>query len=114
MHLVTRVDGRTAMSEPIDWDLAVATAGRLAPKGPDLPPEQAREAVRMLRDLAREAVEPVRSVTGLVAPGTSGAAVVDRPGWIASNVEGLRSVLSLWEGLAEKTDAAPAMTAAPA
>ena len=54
------------MSDPIDWDLAVATATRLAPKGPDLPADETRAAVRMLRDLAREAVAPVREVTGLV------------------------------------------------
>jgi coenzyme F420 biosynthesis associated uncharacterized protein len=97
------------MSEPIDWDLAVATAGRLAPKGPDLTPEDTRSAVRMLRDLAAEAVDPVRAVTGLSAPASSLAVVVDRPGWIASNVDGMKVVLSLWEGLAERADAAPAV-----
>jgi coenzyme F420 biosynthesis associated uncharacterized protein len=97
------------MSEPIDWDLAVATAGRLAPKGPDLTPEDTRSAVRMLRDLAAEAVDPVRAVTGLSAPASSVAVVVDRPGWIASNVDGMKVVLSLWEGLAERADAAPAV-----
>ncbi|MDI1288836.1 MAG: zinc-dependent metalloprotease [bacterium] len=97
------------MTEPIDWDLAVATASRLAPKGPDLSPEDAYGAVRMLRELAREAVAPVREVTGLVAPETSPAVVVDRPGWIASNVNGMRIVLSRWEELAERTDSAPAV-----
>jgi coenzyme F420 biosynthesis associated uncharacterized protein len=97
------------MSEPIDWDLAVATAGRLAPKGPDLSPEDTRSAVRMLRDLAAEAVDPVRAVTGLSAPASSVAVVVDRPGWIASNVDSMKVVLSLWEGLAERADAAPAV-----
>jgi coenzyme F420 biosynthesis associated uncharacterized protein len=97
------------MSDPIDWDLAVATAARLAPKGPDLPEDETRAAVRMLRDLAREAVEPVRSVTGMTAPDASGAVVVDRRGWIASNVDTMRIVLGMWEGLAERTDAAPAV-----
>lgn len=97
------------MTEPIDWDLAVATASRLAPKGPDLSASEAFGAVRMLRNLAREAIDPVRDVTGLVAPEASAAVVVDRPGWIASNVDGMRIVLSRWEELAEKTDAAPAM-----
>jgi coenzyme F420 biosynthesis associated uncharacterized protein len=95
--------------EPIDWDLAVATARRFAPKGPDLPPAEARAAVTMLRDLAREAVGPVREVTGLVAPETSTAVVVDRSGWIASNVNGMRVVLSMWDDFAEKTEAAPAV-----
>jgi coenzyme F420 biosynthesis associated uncharacterized protein len=96
-------------TEPIDWDLAVATARRLAPKGPDLPPADARAAVTMLRDLAREAVAPVREVTGLVAPDSSPAVVVDRSGWIASNVTGMRVVLSMWEDFADKTEAAPAV-----
>ncbi len=99
----------SARPEPIDWDLAVATARRLAPKGPDLPPDETRAAVAMLRDLARAAVEPVRGVTGLVAPDDSPAVVVDRSGWIASNVSGMRVVLNSWEDFAEKTEAAPAV-----
>ena len=95
--------------EAIDWDLAVATARRFAPKGPDLPADEARSAVAMLRDLAHEAVGPVREVTGLVAPDTSPAVVVDRSGWIASNVSGMRVVLSGWEEFGEKADAAPAV-----
>jgi coenzyme F420 biosynthesis associated uncharacterized protein len=98
-----------ARPEPIDWDLAVATARRFAPKGPDLPPADARAAVTMLRDLAREAVAPVQEVTGLVAPESSPAVVVDRSGWIASNVNGMRVVLSMWEDFAVKTEAAPAV-----
>ena len=96
-------------SEPVDWDLAIATARRFAPKGPDLPAEEARAAVSMLRDLAAEAVEPVRDVTGLTAPDTSPAVVVDRSGWIASNVSGMRVVLGRWEAFEEKADAAPAV-----
>lgn len=95
--------------EPIDWDLAVATARRLAPKGPDLPPDEARGAVRMLRSLAAEAIAPVREVTGLIAPESSQAVVVDRSGWIASNVDGMRVVLSGWEEFADRTEAAPAV-----
>jgi len=95
--------------QPIDWNLALATARRLAPKGPDLPAEQAREAVAMLRQLARDAVAPVREVTELVAPDTTGAHVVDRSGWIASNVTGMRVVLEEWGTFAEKAEAAPAV-----
>lgn len=78
------------MGESVDWSLAVSTATRLAPKGPELSRVQAREAVAMLRDLSSEAVEPVRRVTGLDVPGDGRAAVVDRPAWIASNVTGMR------------------------
>lgn len=94
---------------PVDWDLAVATARRLAPKGPELPPDEARAAVTMLRRLAGEAVAPVREVTGLVAPDDSPAVVVDRTGWIVSNVTGMRVVLGLWDDFAERSDAAPAV-----
>jgi coenzyme F420 biosynthesis associated uncharacterized protein len=96
------------VSEPIDWDLAVATGARLSPRGPELPGDEATIAVRMLRDLAAEAVAPVREVTGLLAPDTLPAVVVDRPGWIASNVEGIRLLLSGWDVLSERTEAAPA------
>jgi uncharacterized protein (DUF2342 family) len=99
----------SARPEPIDWDLAVATARRLAPKGPDLPADETRAAVAMLRDLARAAVEPVRGVTGMVAPEDSPAVVVDRSGWIASNVSGMRVVLNSWEDFADKAEAAPAV-----
>lgn len=95
--------------QPIDWNLALATARRLAPKGPDLPAEQAREAVAMLRSLSGDAIAPVREVTGLVAPDTTAAVVVDRAGWIASNVNGLRVVLDTWGTFAEKAEAAPAV-----
>jgi coenzyme F420 biosynthesis associated uncharacterized protein len=95
--------------EPVDWDLAVATARRLAPKGPDLPADETRAAVSMLRELARDAIAPVREVTGMVAPESSPAVVVDRSGWIASNVEGMRVVMSLWDEFAEKAEAAPAV-----
>lgn len=99
-------DGRP---EAIDWDLAVATARRLAPKGPDLPPEQARAAVGMLHELSAEAVDPVRATTGMLAPEDSPAVVVDRSGWIASNVAGMRVVLSSWETFGERAEAAPAV-----
>ncbi|MSW43875.1 MAG: hypothetical protein F2836_03795, partial [Actinobacteria bacterium] len=69
------------MPESVEWSLAVSTATRLAPRGPDLSRVQAREAVAMLRDLSAEAIEPVRQVTGLDVPGDGRAAVVDRPAW---------------------------------
>ena len=98
-----------ARVEPIDWDLAIATARRLAPKGPDLPADEARDAVAMLRELARGAIDPVREVTGLTAPATTAAAVVDRSGWIASNVSGMRVVLGTWDAFSDKAEAAPAV-----
>lgn len=97
------------MTDPIDWDLAVATAHRLSPKGPDLPAAEAVSAVRMLRELSSEAIGPVREVTGLVAPETASAVVVDRRGWIESNAAGMRVILSHWEAIQERTAQAPAV-----
>lgn len=65
------------------WNLALATGGRLAPKGPDLQLSDAREAVLQLRSLADEAVLPVRECTGMVtASDAPQAAVIDRQAWI--------------------------------
>jgi len=98
--------------EAIDWDLAFASARRLAPSGPDLDGEQAREAVRELRSLARDAVAPVREVTGMHAAETTPAVVVDRSAWIASNVDAMRAVLQGWDVLTERTQAAPGVVRA--
>ncbi|MBK5307208.1 MAG: zinc-dependent metalloprotease [Frankiaceae bacterium] len=85
---------------PVDWDLAVRTARRLAPAGPQVSWVEASDAVNELRGLAVRAEEHVRSVTGLVPPGEPAeATVVDRPGWAAANVEGFKVVI---EPLAEK------------
>ena len=43
-----------------------------------------------LRALANASVDPVADVTGLVPPASRAAHVVDRRGWIASNIDGLR------------------------
>src|SRR3954468_8256162 len=87
-------------SGPVDWDLAVRTAARLAPAGPQVSWAEASDAVDELRGLAVRAEEHVRSVTGLVPPGEpQEATVVDRPGWAAGNGHGVQGVI---EPLAEK------------
>lgn len=79
---------------PVDWDLAIRTARRLAPAGPQVTWTEASEAVVELRGLAVRAEEHVRSVTGLIPPGEpEEATVVDRPGWAAANINGFRVVL---------------------
>ncbi|MBC7373762.1 MAG: zinc-dependent metalloprotease [Frankiales bacterium] len=81
-------------ASPVDYDLAVATARRLAPAPPQVSWQQAGEIVSELRGLAVVAEEHVRAVTGLVPPGPIlEATVVDRPGWAAANVEGFKVVL---------------------
>jgi coenzyme F420 biosynthesis associated uncharacterized protein len=87
-------------ASPVDWDLAVRTAHRLAPSGPQVSWNEAAAAVTELRGLAIRAEEHVRSVTGLIPPGDpEEATVVDRAGWAAANVEGFKVVI---EPLAEK------------
>lgn len=82
------------MPSPIDYDLAVATARRLAPAPPAVTPAEADAIVAELRGLAVGAEEHVRAVTGLVPPGdVLEATVVDRGGWAAANVDGFRVIL---------------------
>ena len=82
------------MASPIDYDLAVRTARRLAPAPPTVSWAEAGEVVAELRALAVQAEEHVRAVTGLVPPGpVLEATVVDRAGWAAANVDGFRVVL---------------------
>lgn len=82
------------MSSAVDWGLAIGTARRLAPRGPDIEPSQAIEAVQMMRVLAEQAIEPVQQVTGLSAEAAEPARVIDRPAWIQSNAEGMQVALA--------------------
>jgi coenzyme F420 biosynthesis associated uncharacterized protein len=78
----------------VDWDLAVTTATRLARPGPDIGRDDARTVVRELRADAARAEEHVRSFTGLTAESsTAPVVVVDRPGWVQANIDGLRMVM---------------------
>jgi len=88
----------------VDWRVATATATALVPPGPRLPLEQAVATVEDLRGLAAEADRHVRDFTALDPAGEVAAvAVVDRPGWIRSNVEGFRTLLDpMLETLAAK------------
>ncbi len=79
----------------IDWDLAVSTGVRLVPAGPPVSRDEAADAVAQLRDFALRAQSHVRDYTGLIAPADTGlVAVIDRPGWIRANAEGLRIMLA--------------------
>jgi coenzyme F420 biosynthesis associated uncharacterized protein len=88
----------------IDWDLAVATATRLAPRGPAVTREEAFAAVRQLRDLALEAEDHVTTFTGMKAPHPhQPATVVDRTGWVKGNIGGFQIVMApLLEKMAAK------------
>ncbi|HKS46696.1 MAG TPA: zinc-dependent metalloprotease [Amycolatopsis sp.] len=74
----------------VDWSLAASTGAFLVRGGPSVPREEAKLAVRELRDLTVDAETHVRELTGLGAglplrPGE----VVDRPGWVRSAAAGL-------------------------
>ncbi|MFI5531387.1 zinc-dependent metalloprotease [Kitasatospora sp. NPDC051853] len=82
----------------VDWDLAVATATRLARPGPEVTRAEAREVVSELRRHALEAEEHVRAYTrmassSLIAADSTPVLVVDRPGWVRANVAGFRTVV---------------------
>ncbi|MBX6371144.1 MAG: zinc-dependent metalloprotease [Acidothermus sp.] len=93
----------------IDWEVATATAVRLAPKGPAVTRREAFDAVQQLRSLAAEASGHVTAVTRLRIPDDQPPArVVDRTGWIRGNVGGFRVVLRpLLEKLAAKSEGVP-------
>ncbi|MFR9795201.1 zinc-dependent metalloprotease [Streptomyces sp. MS06] len=82
-------------AEMVDWNLAVATATRLARPGPEVSRDEARAVVAELRRHAKASEEHVRGFTRM---GTDGihdtpVLVVDRPGWVRANVAGFREIL---------------------
>ncbi|MFD7644973.1 zinc-dependent metalloprotease [Kitasatospora sp. NPDC059795] len=103
-------------AEMVDWDLAVATAVRLARPGPRVGREEARLVVSELRRHAVEAERHVREFTrmgmGEETPGTP-VLVVDRPGWVRANVAGFRTVVRpLTDRLAARRPDGPGAAAA--
>ncbi|GLZ54048.1 zinc-dependent metalloprotease [Actinomycetospora sp. NBRC 106378] len=92
---MTATSERPATGLPVRWDLAVATGSRLVPPGPAVGREEAAAEVARLARGARVGEGHVRELTGLGAGyDIPDAAVVDRPGWIASGVEGIRTLTS--------------------
>ena len=85
----------TNPSGMVDWDLAVATANRLLSPGPEVTRSEADAAVESLRRLTDAAAEHVVAVTRLSSdlpvPPTQ---VVDRPGWVRVNADGMNKVLT--------------------
>ncbi|MDH6112234.1 coenzyme F420 biosynthesis associated uncharacterized protein [Kitasatospora sp. MAP12-15] len=85
-------------ADMVDWNLAVATATRLARPGPQVTRDEARAVVAELREHARVAEGAVREYTGmrstsLSADGAAPVLVVDRPGWVRANIAGFRTVI---------------------
>lgn len=82
-----------AATGAIDWAAAVRAGQRRVPRGPDVTAEQARGAVRQLREFAARAESAVRETTGLGLDLPIGEAqVVDRRGWVAAAAEGMAAL----------------------
>lgn len=78
----------------VDWDLAAATAQRLARPGPRVEAGEAADVVAELRDSAVRARPHVAAITGLHAVDDDPVVlVVDRPRWVEANLRTLRSML---------------------
>lgn len=96
------------MTQFVDWDLAAATARTIGRAGPDIGLEDATEAVHGLRGCALEAAGHVAEFTGMRPPQQPPLRVVDRAGWAAANIEGLRGVL---DPMANRSGAEPGTVA---
>jgi coenzyme F420 biosynthesis associated uncharacterized protein len=78
----------------VDWDLAVTTAKRLMRPSPDIPRAEAAKVVSDLRRFAAVAEGHVRAYTLLeTESATAPVVIVDRPGWVQANVDGLRVII---------------------
>lgn len=89
---MTSSDGDTDF---VDWDLAAATAQRLAGTGPSATASEARTAVGDLRRFSGEAERYVRDVTGLEGSHESSpVVVVDRIGWAQANAASMREIVA--------------------
>ncbi len=84
----------SAPASMVDWDLAVTTAKRLMRPSPEISREAVAEVVSDLRRYAALAEGHVRSYTELVTESaTAPVVVVDRAGWVQTNVDGLRQIV---------------------
>jgi len=95
----------------VDWDLAGRTARRLVGPGPQTTREEAAAVVRELHEAAATAVAHVEGLTGLTPlPGgpVPEVAVVDRPGWVDANTQGMSALLDpLVDALAARQESPP-------
>ena len=78
----------------VDWEFAKATGRRLVKPGPKVGAAEAAEIVGRLREVALAAQEPIARTARLHSPGNAPAAiVVDRPGWIAANIDSMKTLM---------------------
>ena len=101
------------MTAAIDWEAAIRSGQRLAPRGPDVSLAQAKAAVADLREFSAEAELAVRETTNLGRGlPVAEAVVVDRAGWIAATAEGMEIltqplVAKMSEKLGDRLESAP-------
>ncbi|MDP9239868.1 MAG: zinc-dependent metalloprotease [Actinomycetota bacterium] len=97
------------MSDMVDWNLAVATAARLAGGGPSVTFAEAAAVVTDLRRMTDESEIHVQDFTHLTAQvDHPPVRVVDRADWADVNVAGFRTVLTpLTEKLVSRQGAMP-------
>jgi coenzyme F420 biosynthesis associated uncharacterized protein len=78
----------------VDWEFAKTTGARLVAAGPSVTPSQAAAEVAAIRAAAAAAYEPVATTSLLqTPPGAPAALVIDRPTWIAKNLDSMSSLL---------------------
>ena len=78
----------------VDWDVAAATARRLARPGPHVSAGEASAVVAEVREAAVRARPHVARITGLHAEDADPVVlVVDRPRWVEANLQTLRAML---------------------
>ena len=102
----TREGGDVA--EPIDWDLALRIARRVAGRD-SLAGSQLGESLRRdFEEVSAEAEALVTEFTGLRPPGPAQALVLDRSGWVEANVASMRRLLApLTDKLGERVAKSP-------
>lgn len=80
----------------VDWQAARAIGRRLCPPGPRVGPGEAAAVVEQLRQVARQAREPVANTAQLRTDPDrdTETLVVDRPGWLEANVASMAALMA--------------------
>jgi len=82
-----------APPEPVDWELAERVARRFAGREPIAASYLGGSLHSDFSAVTTQAEELVAGFTGLHAPGTASACVLDRPQWVHANVGSMRRML---------------------
>ena len=97
-----------APPEPVDWDLAERVARRFAGREPIAASYLGGSLDSDFSAVTTQAEQLVGDFTGLHAPGTASACVLDRAQWVHANVGSMRRMLQpLTERVAERVARSP-------